>query len=558
VNPRTTTAPVPWQVVWFKRDLRIWDHAPLVEAAALGPVLGLYLYEPELLGSPEWDPIHSEFMAQALRELDAEFTARGGRLLLRRGEAVEELERLHREAGFSTLWSHEETGHRITFDRDLRVARWCRDRGVRWEERRQDGVIRRLRSRDGWAERWNRTMGGRAAEAPESLGDGKGGGLVSVGVLGPEQLGLPPVRNVELQRGGESAARETLNSFLAGRGAGYRTEMSSPVTAWTGCSRLSPYLAWGCLSLRTVHQAATQRMESLRLERTAGLDVDPRWSGALTSFQARLRWHCHFMQKLEDEPRIEFENFNHAYDGLREAFTESDEGQLRLEAWRQGRTGFPLVDACLRSVRATGWLNFRMRAMVMSVASYHLWLHWRPTAIHLARCFLDFEPGIHFSQAQMQSGTTGINTVRIYNPTLQALEQDPQGVFIRRWVPELAAVPDAFLAEPWRMMRSQQEASRCVIGVDYPAPRVEARLAVQEAKARIARIRSSAVAREASRRVYLRHGSRKPGSFRGSDAEARYRAGLLHPDAGPTTSAEPGPLPSGLNPPGPYQPELFG
>jgi deoxyribodipyrimidine photo-lyase len=254
------------------------------------------------------------------------------------------------------------------------------------------------------------------------------------------------------------------------------------------------------------------------------------------------------MQKLEDEPRIEFENFNPVYDGLREAFTESEEGQLRLEAWRQGRIGFPMVDACMRAVRATGWLNFRMRALVMSVASYHLWLHWRPTAIHLARCFLDFEPGIHFSQAQMQSGTTGINTVRIYSPTLQAIEQDPKGVFIRRWVPELAGVPDVFLAEPWRMTRSQQEASRSVIGVDYPAPRVDPRRSVIEAKERIARVRSSAAAREASRRVYLRHGSRKGHTFRGAEAEARYRQGLL------SGLSDPAPE----RPIGPVQQELFG
>lgn len=537
-----------WQVVWFKRDLRIADHAPLIEALRHGPVVGLYLYEPELLHSPEWDASHSRFIAEALRELETEWTRRGGCLLLRRGEAVEQLERLHRETGFVRLWSHEETGQRVTFDRDLRVARWCRDRGIVWEERRQDGVVRRLARRDGWAERWARRMSGRMEPPPQVLGPGRPTGLASEGVLGPESLGLGPVIPSGLQVGGETVAREVLGSFLEDRGVGYRTEMSSPLTAATACSRISPYLAWGCVSMRTVHQAALQRQEALGWRRSAGEPVDRRWSGALSSFQARLRWHCHFMQKLEDEPRIEFENFNRAYDGLREAFTESEEGQLRLEAWRQGRTGFPLVDACLRSVRATGWLNFRMRAMVMSVASYHLWLHWRPTAIHLARCFLDFEPGIHFSQAQMQSGTTGINTVRIYNPTLQALEHDPQGVFIRRWVPELAAVPDAFLAEPWRMMRSQQEASRCVIGVDYPAPRVEARLAVLEAKARIARIRSSTVAREASRRVYLRHGSRKPGSFRGSDAEARYRAGLLNPAADPTSSTEPVP----------FQPELFG
>jgi len=534
--------------VWFKRDLRLADHSPLTEALRQGPVIGLYLYEPELLASPDWDPSHSRFLAEALRELEAQWARRGGCLILRRGEAVEQLERLHRETGFVRLWSHEETGNRTTFDRDLRVGRWCRDRGIDWQERRQDGVVRRLRSRDGWAERWAATMSGRPEAVPEVLGPGRPTGLVSDGVLGPEDLGLGPVIPTGLQPGGEAAAREALGSFLAERGVGYRAEMSSPLTAWTACSRLSPYLAWGCVSLRMVHQAAMHRQESSRAMFRAGDPVDRRWSGALASFQARLRWHCHFMQKLEDEPRIEFENFNPVYDGLREAFTESDEGRLRLESWALGRTGFPMVDACLRAVRATGWLNFRMRALVMSVASYHLWLHWRPTAIHLARCFLDFEPGIHFSQAQMQSGTTGINTVRIYSPTRQALEQDPKGVFIRRWVPELAGVPDAFLAEPWRMTRPQQEAARCVIGVDYPAPRVDPRRAVLEAKERIARVRSSGAAREASRRVYLRHGSRKGHTFRGADAEARYREGLLR------GSSDPGPEPE----PSPVQQELFG
>ena len=533
------------QVVWFKRDLRVRDHAPLLEAAACGPLVGLYLYEPELLQSPDWDPIHSRFIQEALRELESELASRGVRLVTRVGEAVEQLEALHRARPFVGLWSHEETGNRITFDRDRRVARWCADRGVVWTERRQDGVIRRLRSREGWAERWNRTMSTRLLPAPETLPAAPADRLPSAGILGPAELGLRDAGDRELQPGGERQARDVLDSFLAERGVGYRRDMSSPVAGWTGCSRLSPYLAWGCISIRTVHQAATARAEALRLERTAGNTVDGRWWGSLSSFQARLRWHCHFMQKLEDEPRIEFENFVRAYDGLREPFTESDEGQERLRAWCDGRTGYPMVDACLRAVRATGWLNFRMRAMVMSFASYALGLHWRPTALHLARCFLDFEPGIHFSQAQMQSGTTGINTLRIYSPAKQAIDHDPRGQFIRRWVPELEGVPDALLPQPERMSLSQQEQAGCVIGVDYPRPIVEFRRATAEARRRIYAVRSGDEARQQARAVYQRHGSRRRTGHRGASADARLREALgTEPD-----------LPGGENW---TQPELFG
>ena len=221
--------------------------------------------------------------------------------------------------------------------------------------------------------------------------------------------------------------------------------------------------------------------------------------------QSRLHWHCHFMQKLEDEPAIEFHNMLRAADGLRENDSSAD----RLTAWQAGRTGYPLVDACMRSLEATGWLTFRMRAMVVSFASYSLWLHWRPTGLHLARHFLDFEPGIHWSQLQMQSGTTGINTLRIYNPTKQAVEQDPRGVFIRRWLPELAGVPPAYVHMPWTMSADVQQAAGCMIGRDYPAPLVDHAAAVREAKRRLAAVRGDPEARVEARDVARRHGSRR-------------------------------------------------
>ena len=214
-----------------------------------------------------------------------------------------------------------------------------------------------------------------------------------------------------------------------------------------------------------MHQATEARICTL----SQGGPEERRFAHALRGFAGRLRWHCHFMQKLEDEPQIEHRNFARSCDGLR----EDDFDATRFAAWCEGATGYPMVDACMRSLCATGWLNFRMRAMLVSFAAYHLWLHWREPGLFLARQFLDFEPGIHWSQMQMQSGTTGINTLRMYSPIKQAQDHDPQGLFIRRWLPELGGVPLANLAAPWTMSPAEQRASGCVIGRDYPAPIVD-------------------------------------------------------------------------------------
>lgn len=491
------------QVVWFKRDLRVHDHRPLTEAAARGDVLCLYVYEPELFCTSELGALHLGFINQSLEELRERLRELGCDLTLRVGRMPDVLEQLHREHPIRAVYSHRETGNRVTYDRDLRVAEWARHHGIEWHEWNQFGVIRKLRSRDGWAARWARFMSRPRVETPGAIRAFSG---VEPGQpRSSEELGLPPAVQLEPQRGGEALALETLDSFLQERGAGYRYEMSSPVHAWDSCSRLSPYLAWGNISLRTVYQATKARSSEIKSLRKEKAEIDPRWLQSLSSFQSRLRWHCHFMQKLEDEPDLEFHALNRALDGLRANDFRDD----YFEAWAAGQTGYPLVDACMRALLDTGWLNFRMRAMLMSFASYHLWLPWRPTALHLARNFLDFEPGIHFSQAQMQSGVTGINAVRIYSPIKQVHDQDPKGVFIRRFVPELEGVPVEHIAEPHRMPRSLQQRVGCVIGEHYPPPIVEHGPAYSRARTRIYAARRSAKARAASEHVYLKHGSRR-------------------------------------------------
>jgi deoxyribodipyrimidine photo-lyase len=507
-----TAAPV---CVWLKRDLRVVDHPALATAvtrARGGSVFAVFLYEPEILTQAEWSGNHTAFQRECLLELVAKLARLGIRLITRRGEAVAMLDRLRRETGFSLLVAHEETGTAVSYARDRRVRRWARESGVSFLEVPQTGVVRRLLSRDSWNRRWERHM-----EAPQAMplrSMGQGGQrmiqrLASCGIMSCQDLGQPAPKP-EQQTGGEAVAARELDDFLFRRGRHYAGGISSPLTAAHACSRLSAHLAFGAVSLRHVWQASENRRVAVAADLAeAGpgrMRRDQRaWLRSLKAMQSRLRWHCHFMQKLEDEPAIEHCNMVRAADGLREEPAAAD----RLAAWRAGWTGYPLVDACMRSLAATGWLPFRMRALLVSFASYSLWLHWRPTGLFLARQFLDFEPGIHWSQMQMQSGTTGINTLRIYNPTKQALDQDPRGIFIRRWIPELAGVPLAYLHMPWTMPMAVQQAGGCLIGKDYPLPIIDHAAAVRLAKRRLARMRDDPQAQAEARQVARRHGSRR-------------------------------------------------
>ena len=507
-------------LVWFKRDLRVHDHAPLVAALAHTDALGLFVIEPEWLQSPECDASHVDFVLGCLEELRSALALRGLPLLVRVGSAVDVLAQLHHELAFTHLLSHEETGPGWSYVRDVQVAAWCKSALIPWQEFTQTGVVRRLRSRSGWARHWQARM-----DAPLNLLNGEFNAVVTIDQ--PElptlaSLGLQPHYKA-LQAAGEKAARRTLTSFLQVRGYDYRKALSSPLSAEDGCSRLSPHLAFGTLSMRTVHQATEVAIANT---------PDRAFAYALRGFAGRLRWHCHFMQKLEDEPDIEFNNFARVCDGLR----EDEFNDVRFAAWCEGRTGYPMVDACMRSLVATGWLNFRMRAMLVSFASYHLWLHWRQTGLFLARQFLDYEPGIHWSQMQMQSGTTGINTLRMYSPTKQAQDQDPQGLFIRRWVPELAKVPLPYLAEPWKMDISVQRMASCMIGVDYPAPIVDDKVAMKAAKDRMYGLRKTPQARDEAGTVQARHGSRKSGLPHSGQARQATRKRKL--DEAPTSSTQ--------------------
>jgi deoxyribodipyrimidine photo-lyase len=483
------------QLVWFKRDLRVHDNAALASAAALGPVLCVYIVEPSYWRCPDASQRQFDFLRECLRDLYRQLQALGVRLHVLTGEVPEVLERLHPQLGFSHLHSHQETGNGMTYQRDQAVARWCTARGVHWQEQVQNGVVRRLPSRDLWSALWTQRM-----QAPQVLPPT----MTAAAWPWPEEgwpdwqaWELPADSAAQRQIGGRAEACRTLHSFLHGRSAQYRGGISSPLSAADACSRLSPYLSWGCLSLREVVQATEQTLQAPQLDA---------WTRkGLSAFMSRLHWHCHFMQKLESEPAIETQNMHRGYDGLR----EGEFNEAHFERLRNGQTGWPLVDACVAMLEQTGWLNFRMRAMLVSVAAYPLWLHWRPVGQWLARQFVDYEPGIHWSQMQMQSGTTGINTTRVYNPIKQAQDQDPKGVFVRRWLPVLRQVPDTWLFEPWKMPPSVQAQCGVVVGRDWPMPVVDLQEATRSAKARLHARRNTPPVRQAKQAIIDKHASRK-------------------------------------------------
>lgn len=476
------------QVVWFKRDLRVTDHQALLEAARLGPVLPLYVLEPKLWQEEDMSGRQYQFLLGCVASLDQECKRLGQALVIKVGDATEVLAELF-ELGVTAMHSHEETWNDWTYQRDKAVKRLCKRHAVVWKEYPRNGVVRCLSKRDGWAAMWYARMSKPLLEPPKAL---KPVAVEGDCMPSAKSLGLIEVENGHFQVGGREEGWRLLNSFLHSRGQHYTKAMSSPVIAYKSCSRVSAHLAFGTLSMREVFQAARQRASDL----ASGKEPSRSWSSALRSFSGRLRWHCHFMQKLEDEPGIEFFNVHPAYNVLR-VDTFSDE---YFTAWKYGRTGYPMVDACMRALIATGWLNFRMRAMVMSFASYHLWLPWQLTARYLASLFTDYEPGIHYSQVQMQSGTTGINAIRIYNPIKQGLDHDPEGVFIRRWIPELVAMPQEHLHTPWVEPKH--------LG-GYPHPIVDEKEARTYAKEQLYSMRKTPEHKQAAKGIVTKHASRK-------------------------------------------------
>ncbi|NBW39532.1 hypothetical protein EBR25_00870 [bacterium] len=479
---------------WIKRDLRLSDNPALLEALNQShSVIPFLIFEPSVISSADYSTFHFEAITEAARGLRERLREVGSDLWVETGEFEEVFLALEKHIAIDAVFSHEETGSGFTYSRDKRVAAFLAGRKIPWIELPTNGVIRRLKARSERTLLWNKRIYTTPLDAPKSIP------LPSLlrEEIGkrkipdtPARVGLPQTPNGARLKVSENDAQSTLQSFLFSRGREYRYRISSPVTAMTAGSRLSAHLAWGTISLRQVVSHTESRIKELQFDSSTEAK---QWRSSLRAFISRLHWHDHFIQRLESEPEMEFRALNPAFREI--PYVNDSE---RLERWLHGQTGVPLVDACMRCLHETGFLNFRMRAMVVSYACHILHLSWQDIMYPLARLFYDYEPGIHISQLQMQAGVVGINTIRVYNPDKQLLDHDPDLRFTHRWIPEL---------RPYSMPQLLSHPS-CPLP-NYTTPLVDYRESSAKMRSLLYAIKKSARGKEVSAAVLRKHGSNR-------------------------------------------------
>jgi deoxyribodipyrimidine photo-lyase len=476
-------------IVWLKRDLRLQDNEAIYNALKTGErVLFLYVFESLLMNDPHYSQRHWDFIKQSLLDLNNDLKKYSSKVLIVESDIIAVLNQLQETYQISAIYSHQETGILVTYERDKAFNRYCKNNLINWHESIHNGVYRGLKDREHWIEKSNDYFD------QKPLGfQPKENQLIAINEVETlEALFTIPSLETNLsspfQKGGRANALKYLNSFLAKRHENYVFHISKPKLSRSSCSRLSPYLAWGNLSIREVFHY------------TKALKTSNSQKKSIDAFISRLRWQSHFIQKFEMEHTMEKESINKGFQKLKKEVSEKYQ-----EAWKTGNTGFPLIDAAMRCLNETGYLNFRMRALVVSFFTHNLWQPWQDASKHLSQMSLDFEPGIHFPQLQMQAGETGTNMLRIYNPVKNSLEHDPDASFIKEWVPELKHLELPFIHQPYLMTELDQVFNNFTLGKDYPLPIVDLKETRKKASDVLWSMRKSNSVKKESLRILKKH-----------------------------------------------------
>ncbi len=478
-NPRTA-------IWWVRRDLRLYDNQALSQALAnADQVIPTFVIDHHLVRSNRTAGKRLAFLWDGLRSLDADLRQRGSRLVVREGDAVEELARLRQETEAVAVFA-EEDGSPYAQRRDGRVAErlplaLCP--GITFQHaaavRKPDG--RPYTVYTPYCRAWRALPSaepGAMLAAPHSLATMPD--LPSLTIPGSPGAAAFPA--------GEGEARRRLTAFAMGPDAPiYRYALERDRMDLVGTSGLSPYVRFGMLSARQAVAAASAAIRSAPTR-------EARRSAEI--FLGELIWREFYSAILYHFPRVARESFRPELQGI-----TWDDDPHSIEAWETGRTGYPIVDAAMRQLRQTGWMHNRARMISASFLVKDLLADWRLGEAYFRQELIDADLASNNGGWQWTAGT-GADAApyfRIFNPVIQGEKFDPQGDYVRRWVPELAGVPPAYAHRPWDMPEETQRAARCRIGKDYPGPIVD------HGWARGRALAAYGVARQ-------RAASRKPGS----------------------------------------------
>ncbi|NJN18198.1 MAG: deoxyribodipyrimidine photo-lyase [Oscillochloris sp.] len=476
---------------WFRRDLRLNDNAAFSAAAhdSAGMVLPLFILDDALLQGRFASAARSTWLLAGLRALDAELRARGSRLIVRRGDPQQILPALAAELDAAGVyWNRDYTPYAIKRDSTIKAQLKADGRSARSFK---DGVIFEMDdvlSGGGtaytvytpYARTWRKqlTPADYALQTVPELG-APAQWPASDPIPEPSELGLDVTH--PLPAAGEQAALASLAQFLDLRRnqgiADYAEQRNLPGSP--GTSRLSPYLRLGMLGIRTCLRAALERAD-------ANPQTPQNTRDSIDTWVSELIWRDFYVQVLYHHPHVLSGAFRQEYDRLD---WPNDEGLFA--AWQAGRTGYPIVDAAMRQLRREGWMHNRARMIVASFLTKDLLVDWRWGERHFMQLLIDGDPAANNGGWQWAAGT-GTDAqpyFRIFNPVSQGKKFDPEGAYVRRYVPELANVPNKFIHEPHTMAPAEQIRADVQVGRDYPAPIVDHKQQRERALALYARVK---------------------------------------------------------------------
>lgn len=463
------TAPA---LVWFRRDLRDDDHAALCAALSTGrKVFCVFVFDRDILdGLPNRRDRRVHFIRDSLLELDQALRARGGGLIVRHGRAVDEIPRLAAQLGVGAVYANRDY-EPAAKARDQRVAQGLQEMGIAFHHCKDQAIFDGHEIltqagtpfsvftpyRNAWLKRLDPTE--------HAAFDCRGGRLAGRELAGVPELAAIGFESTDLAAlgilPGMSGGRQRWSEFAREDLAHYGERRDFP--AVRGVSYLSVHLRFGTLSIRQLVRRA------LAPEAAAWLN--------------ELIWRDFYFMILDHHPRVVDQAFKPAYDAIR-----WQDWPAGLAAWQAGRTGYPLVDAAMRQLNHCGWMHNRLRMLVASFLCKDLGIDWRFGERYFAEQLNDFDLSANNGgwQWAASSGCDAQPYFRIFNPVSQSQKFDPDGRFIRRYVPELAALDNKQIHAPWLLGVLAQEALGVVIGRDYPAPIIDHARARQDTLARYA------------------------------------------------------------------------